>query len=107
MRNRIIAKTLKKLAEVDRVELSKIINRIDKIYLTNRKTPYESTSFPKEIEEYMGEVARDSKYEQKDKLALFNELKSKGMFNWTLNRGLERTWRAIFKEWGLPHLNFS
>lgn len=103
----IIEKTLNKLAKLQNRELDSLVEDIDKIYLKHKRSPYPDQNFPKDIVRFMQDYVTDAKFEQKDKLYLFNELKKKNMFNWDLNKNLEKAWRFIFKKWGLPNLNFS
>lgn len=106
-RKLIIAKTLNKLSNIQSKELDALVENVEKIYLKHKTSPYLDQDFPKDIVRFMQDYVKDAKFEQKDKLYLFNQFKKKNMFNWDLNKNLEKAWRFIFKKWDLPSLNFN
>lgn len=106
-KEKIITKALKKLAKVQNKELDILVENIEKIYLKHKNAPYVDQEFPKDIVRFMQDYVSDAKFEQKDKLYLFNSLKKKNLFNWGKNKHLEKAWRLIFRKWDLPSLNFN
>jgi hypothetical protein len=106
-RDVIIKKSLMKLATLQKREMDDLVKDLEKIYLKNKKTPYADTSFSKDIVRHMQYFVKEVDFDQKEKLYLFNELKKKNMFNWDLNKHLEKAWRFIFRKWDLPSLNFN
>jgi hypothetical protein len=106
-RNTIIKKALIKLTSPQKNEINQLVGDLEKIYLKHKKSSYEDTNFSRDIVRLMQDIVKESDFEQTDKLYLFNELKKKNMFNWNLNKHLEKAWRFLFKKWGLPNLNFS
>ena len=103
----IIKKSLLKLANSQKVLVDEMVKEVQKIYLKHKQTPYTDAQFSKDIVRYLQNFVTESDFEQKDKLYLFSELKKKNMFNWDLNKHLEKAWRFIFRKWDLPSLNFS
>ena len=104
----IISKTLHKLTIANRKrDMDTLVEDIEKIYTKYKRSPYSDQEFPKDIVRFMQDYVKDAKFNQQDKLYLFNELKKKGLFNWDLNKNLEKAWRFIFRKWGLPSLRFS
>jgi hypothetical protein len=106
-RDRIIARTLVKIGFDETKQISEIVENLEKIYLRHKRTDYNDPRFPKDIVRFMQDILKESDLEQKGKLKLFNELKNKKFFDWTLNKELEKAWRLIFRRWNLPNLNFS
>lgn len=111
-RQRILQKTLLKLAELDKSVINDFIIGLKKIYKDNRKTPLEDDSFPKEILQYVGDFMDNNSLTQKDKLLILAEAKKNKLFgdvilNNSLNKNLERAWRTVLKNWGLSNYNLS
>ena len=105
-RDKIIKKTLVKLGAVDKRDITNIVRQIERIYTQHKRSDYNDQEFPKDLVKFMEKYIKNRSFEQKDKLALFNELKKKRMFKWNLNKNLEKAWRFIFKKWDLPNLNY-
>jgi len=61
----------------------------------------EDLSFPKEILRFVGNFMDEHTLSRKDKIMLLNEAKKNKLFNFNLNKNLERAWRAILKKWDL------
>lgn len=106
-KKKIVLKTLNKLAKYQNRELDTLVENIEKIYLKHKNSPYSDQEFPKDIVRFMQDYVSDAKFEQKDKLYLFDSLKNKNLFNWDKNKHLEKAWRLIFRRWDLPSLNFN
>lgn len=105
-RNTIIKKALVRLS-TQKAEMDDLVKTLEKLYVKHKNTPYADADFSKDVVRLMQTYVGDARFEQKDKLYLFNELKKKDMFNWGKNKHLEKAWRFIFKKWDLPSLNFS
>lgn len=105
-RDKIIKKTLVKLGAVDRRDIQDTVRDIERVYRKHKRTDYKDNEFPKDLVKFMEKFIKDESFEQKDKLLLFNELKKKRMFQWNMNKNLEKAWRFIFKKWDLSNLNY-
>lgn len=106
-RELIIKKALLKLSFSEKQQMDNLVNLVEKLYEKHKKTPYNDVDFSKDIVKLLQDYVTESIFKQKEVLYLFNELKKRNLFDWGLNKHLEKAWRFIFRKWGLPNLNFS
>ena len=97
---KIVAKVMKKLADA---KIDVFVKRIEDVYRKHKNTKFEDQSFPKDLLQVVGDLMDSFHPEQKDKLEILKEIKKKHLFNFNLNKNLERAWRLILKKWDLSH----
>ena len=101
----VIAKVLRKLAkkETNPQVLTAIVNKIKRVYQKNQKKDFNDQSLPREVLKIMGDYMDEYTFDQKDKLFILKEVKRNNLFNFNLNKNLEKAWRLILKKWNLSN----
>jgi len=99
----IISKVLKKLAKkiLTPEILNTTVNDLKKIYQKHKDKDFEDNSLPKEVLKYIGNFMDNYTLDQKEKLFILKETKRNKLFDFTLNKNLEKAWRLILKKWNL------
>jgi len=104
----IIKKAMLKLNQTEMTQKNLLIDFVrdlKRIYQKYSKGDnFNNLDFPKEILRYLGNKIMDRyNLSQKDKLFFLNEVKKNKLFNFNLNKNLERAWRTILKKWDLSN----
>lgn len=102
-KSEIIKRVMAKLAAIPNEVIQNEVSNLKQIYRKFQRSPTDDRSFPEAVLKFMGDFMDHNPLDQHDKLVFLNEVKKNKLFNFNLNKNLERAWRLILKKWQISN----